>query len=159
MKGHREDTYNAEQQVTTGLQICTCQVEVDNCDSSILLPTCLGQNQMCSQQPGSQGSKTSAFSMETLRCAPRRRARQQEGGFFKPCQRTGQRSQAWRHLASLVLSSCPFLIWPHRYLLPVGRPASLSVCPPDAPRGVKASGRGESREFQSRKPSVSLHNW
>lgn len=136
MKGHREDTRTAEQQVTTGLQICTCQVEVDTCDSYILLSTCLGQNQMCSQQPGSQGSKASSFSMETLRCAPRRRARQQEGGFFKPCQRTGLKKSGMATLGILgAQRSCLSLIWPHGCLLPVGRPASLSVYPPDAPRG------------------------
>lgn len=39
--------------------------------------------------------------------------------------------------------SCLSLIWPHGCLLSVGRPASLSVYPPDAPRGGQAFGRGE----------------
>ena len=107
MKGHREGTCNEEQQVTTGLQICTCQVEVDTCDSYILLSTCLGQNQICSQQPGSQGSKASAFSMETLRCTPRRSTRQQEGGFFKPCQRLAggvRHGDTWHPWCSALLS-------------------------------------------------------
>lgn len=55
--------------------------------------------------------------------------------------------------------SCLSLIWPHGCLLPVGRPASLSVYPPDAPRGGQAFGRGENGEFQSRKPAVSLQSW
>lgn len=56
--------------------------------------------------------------------------------------------------------SCLALIWPQGCLLPVGRPASLSVYPPVyAPRGGQAFGRGENGEFQGRKPAVSLQSW
>lgn len=66
---HMEEICNEEQQVPTSLQICTCQIEVDTCDRYILISTCLVQNQMCSQQHGSQGSGVLAFSMEVLRDA------------------------------------------------------------------------------------------
>lgn len=116
MKGHKEDICNEEQQVTTSLQICTCQREADTCDRYILLSTCLVQNPMCSQQHGGQGSKASLSAwrhsealMESLgvtffRSAPCKRA-WPAGGFFKPCQRTGWRSHAWWHLTSLVLNA------------------------------------------------------
>lgn len=160
MKGHKEDICNEEQQVTTSLQICTCQREADTCDRYILLSTCLVQNPMCSQQHGGQGSKASLSAWrhsEALMESPLESP-------FQVC--TTQESQTSRRLLQALSEnrlekscmvtldilgaqrSCPFLIWPHRSLLPAGRPASLSVCSPNTPSGVKPSGRGENGEFQ-----------
>lgn len=67
MKGHKEDICSEDQLVVTTLQICTRQTEVDTCDRYILISTFLVQNQMCSQQHGSQMSSASPLSVEILR--------------------------------------------------------------------------------------------
>lgn len=140
MKGHQEDICNEEQQVPTSLQICTCQIKVDTYDRYILISTCLVQNQMCSQQHGSQGSRVLAFSMASLRdawwkvpwthlcrCAPCRRTqtsrrlllrivRQQAGGV--PHGNT-------QHPPWCSKISLHSLIWPHRRLWLEGQQVCL----------------------------------